>query len=376
MSSKFVEQCSESRWRIRLPKGLHGLPKRTEIYVDRLGRPFYHPDEAEEALIEILGEMKVQGARFDPGQYSIKHKSVRSFGAYLDDWLANQQRRMERGQIRPTYLRDVRQFCNRYFKPGLGNLDFNQIRGKELTALYLDLDVGPKTVRNVMGVLKKIFNDAEREEVITRVPRFPLTARPPRVSRDWLTEEEQQKIFDLLAPEDFYFVFFLAKHATRVGEGRALQHRDINLKQESVSISRAFSGKDSLYPPKTGASREIPLDPEWAELYRARPRHIDPEGFAFLRHGKPLSVTWTSIQWKKAAVAAGFPNISLYHGTRRSWASQAASRGESVSLVAAWLGDSVATTEKHYAFVRGVDSLRKIGSHAQTTPTKIGGSNE
>jgi integrase len=360
MLNSYVQEYRPGRWRLRLPRGLNGLKKRIEIYVGANLKPFYHRNQAEDCLVEILGAMKSEQGRFDPSRYSMRHRDVKSFGTYLTKWLENQERRLEKGQIRPTYLREIRRYVRQYFIPTFGGLDFEQITGLELDTFYLDLDVGPKTTRNILAVLRKIFNDAVRQSVIKATPPFPVTARPPKIKRDWATQEEQERIFENLDIEDLYFVLFQAKHATRTGETRALQHGDINLRTGIITISRAFSGRNNLYPPKTGATRQIPLNGEWGRTYRSRPRNINPQEFVFLRGSKPWSETWASKVWRIAADKAGFPDLSFYHGTRRSWASQKASEGMPLNLIAKMLGDTMTTAEKHYAFVADGENLRRL----------------
>ncbi len=99
---------------------------------------------------------------------------------------------------------------------------------------------------------------------------------------------------------DLYFILFQACHGTRTGETGALQHQDIDLKNDTVTIQRAFS-RTFLRPfAKTKRVRVISLDPVWRELYVAHPRNINPEAFVFTRKGKPFSESWARKKWKEA----------------------------------------------------------------------------
>ena len=178
-------------------------------------------------------------------------------------------------------------------------MDMLEIRGFQINNFFMSLDYAPKTVWNVMAALHKLFNDAFDQEIIQVVPKFPMTFKKsdlPESERKWADEETQDLIFQCLDPEAFFMIFFSATHGTRPGETRALQHRDIDLKRDIVTIQRAWA--DNVLRPITKSKRvrHIPLDPLWKELYISRPRNINSEAFVFCdEKGRPAAGTGVGI---------------------------------------------------------------------------------
>jgi integrase len=146
-------------------------------------------------------------------------------------------------------------------------------------------------------------------------------------------------------------------------EARALTHGDVDLKRDTVTIERAFSGTELRPFTKTKRVRVIPLDESWRELYLQQPRNIDPQAFVFTRNGKPFSMTLASKKWREPAIKAGYPNINLYEGTRRSIASQAVNRHVPRYSVSKFLGHSNMKQTERYSHLN-TSGLRKVQRQA------------
>jgi hypothetical protein len=150
----------------------------------------------------------------------------------------------------------------------------------------------------------------------------------PDLQWPWCDEETQEAIFPELSADAYFMVLLAATHWTRPGEPRALRHRDVDVKNDLVTIRRAFADSDLRPITKPKRIRHIPLDPAWKELYLSRSRHLDPEGFVFCdTKGKPRGRNWCRNPWNAAGDKAGIAHITLYAGTRRRIASQAGNRG-------------------------------------------------
>ncbi len=343
------------RWLIKLPNGVR-------IFCDKQHRSFYSRQQAEWTLHSIQAE--IESGTFDEAFYAKRKKSLHSFEVYALEWLANCERRLQRKELSPTYMREVRRYIHKYFVPSLGQSNMGDIRGRQLKTFYLSLaSISQKTICNIMAVLKKLFRDAFDEEVIQVVPKFPKLGDWPEPETVWADEAQQDEIFKHLDSNTFFFIYFLATHGVRPGEARALQHHDIDLKRDTVVIRRAFSGSELRPFTKTKRVRVIPLDATWKEIYLQQPRNIIPDAFVFLRHGKPFSMTWASKKWREAADKAGYPNITLYQGTRHSIASQAVNRDVPLYSVSKFLGHSNMKQTERYSHLN-TSGLRKVQRQA------------
>lgn len=349
-----------NRWYIRLSGGV-------QIHCDRNHLTFHSKDHAQSTLIKIAAE--IENGTFDPNFYAKSKKSLLSFSVYTLEWLAGCEKREQRDELSPTYLKDLKRFVNKIFIPYFGDRSLQDIKGRELKAFYLSLDFHAKTVYNIMAALHKIFKDAVFEEVIPAMPNFPRQGRIPEPDWQWAHEDVQNSILEYLGEDDLYAIFFLMTHGCRPGELRALKHKDLDLRIDKVTIRRSYSATKLRETTKGKRRRTIDLDADWKEMYLARPRVIDPEAFVFNKGGKPLSATWLTKQWRKACDKAGVTDIGLYGATRHSLASQLANRGVSLYKIKQLLGHSTMKMTERYSHLDS-NSTRELSRINKPIPIR------
>ena len=331
---------------------------------------FHSREHAQYTLVAIQSE--IQAGTFEPEFYSKTRKSIHSFRVYAEEWLQRCERKVELGKLSKVHFRHLRHCVRNLFIPFFGQWNMLDIRGKHVNDFWLSLEKAPKTIFNIMAALHRLFNDAYRDEIIQKVPNFPPELKQsdlPEPNWRWASEKIQEKIFEHLDQDDLYFILFQACHGTRTGETRAIQHHDLDLANDSVTIRRAFSERDLKEHTKTKKNRTIPLDPVWKEIYLSRPRSITPDAFVFLRNGEPYSTKWMWRRWCEACDAAGVHGLTLYAGTRHSVASQAANRGVSIYMIARFLGHNDMKTTQRYAHL-DTNPMRQVLRRATVTPLK------
>jgi integrase len=338
---KVYEQ--RGRWHIRLKGGVR-------IFCDKRHRSFYSKQEAEYTLSQICAE--VENGTFDENFYSKNKKSLLSFSVYASEWLSNYEKLLERGERSPTYLKDVRRFVRKEFIPYFSDMSLLEIKGRNIRGFYMSLENHPKTIFNKMAVLHKLFKDAVDDEIIPQMPNFPKQGTIPEPDWQWCNEDIQDKVLDSLDENSRYFIYFMMTHGTRTGEVRALQHRDLDLINDTVTIRRVYSGTVLREFTKTKHIRVLPLDPTWKELYLLLPRNINPNAFVFTKNGETISESWMRKQWNRACEDAGIPHITLYGATRHSLASQAANRGVSLYSIQKMLGHTNSKMTSRYSHIQ------------------------
>jgi hypothetical protein len=363
-----IYQNRGGRWFIRLSGGI-------QIWADKDHQSFYSRQHAEYTLAQITGE--IHGGTFDPDFYCKTKKSLHSFSVYGEDWLRRCERKVELGKLSKVHFRHLRHCVKNLFNPYFSGMNMLDIRGKHIYDFWLSLKKAPKTIFNIMSCLHKLFADAKRDEVIHQVPNFPAELRYsdlPEPDWRWASEKIQDSIFQHLDPEDLYFIGFQASHGTRTGETRALQHQDLDLVNDTVTIRRAFSERDLKEHTKTKKNRTLPLDPIWKDIYLSRPTSINPKAFVFTNgKGQPYSTKWMWRRWCEACKKAGVNGLTLYAGTRHSLASQAANRGVSIYMIARFLGHTDTKTAQRYAHL-DTNPLRQVQRQATVLPLKKSGS--
>ncbi len=244
-----IYQNRGGRWFIRLPGKL-------QIWCDKNHQAFHSRQHAEYTLHQIHGEMAA--GTFDADFYSKTRKSLHSFETYARSWLQRCERKVELGKLSKVHVRHLRYYVEQVFIPYFSQMNMLDIRGKHINDFWLSLNKAPKTIFNMMTALHKLFTDARNDEIIQQIPNFPTELRRSEIPEPdwaWASEEVQEKIFSHLAPADLFFIMFQACHGTRTGETRALQHQDIDFKNDTVTIRRAFSEGDLKEHTKTKKNR-------------------------------------------------------------------------------------------------------------------------
>lgn len=350
-----VRKDRGDRWYIDLP----WQGSRCRIYVDKRHINFDSKRQAERCLAQIQGE--IENGNFDPDFYSTRRKSIRSFNSYAQEWLCNCELRRQRGDLAAGYVRRLKGIYDNYWKPFFGESDIGVLRGKDISRFYLQLGgQAPKTRINIMGALHALFRQAWQDEVIPQMPRFPKLEKVPKRETPWVTEEQQNVILGFLDDRSRYIIEFCVRHGVRTGEARALQHGDIDLERGTVTIRRAFSGKELRPYPKGKRDRVLPLDSGWRETYLAQDRGL-PAGFVFVgRTGRPHNHSYCLQHWTKACKAAGIKHCTLHQGTRHSRLTQLALAGVPGKFLQMFAGHENERTTAGYVHMNDVEALRMV----------------
>jgi len=84
-------------------------------------------------------------------------------------------------------------------------------------------------------------------------------------------------------------------------------------------------------------------------------------GFLFTRKGKPITPDVLSQDWRKAADAAGYPNLELYEAVKHSMASIVARESEAAGIKAAAerIGVTAEVASRHYVMRGEVAPIKR-----------------
>ena len=326
--------------------------KRLRIYSDKQGAPLDSYARAHRVLEVIRSE--VDEHRFDPNNYQRKKYEAMGFENIAIGWLQNQIKLMGKGDLAPSYIKELKRFVDKRFIPYFKKHDIRDLKSGHIKSFYLDLPekLSAKTRRNVMSALHKMFNDFLDDEFIETMPKFPKF-KVPEPSWNWADKETQDLIIQKIPKRftDVPFINFMARHGVRPGEARALQWRDVNLKEGLVVIRRTFSLNLLREFTKTKKVRVIPLHPETIKELKKLPQPINKEQFVFTKKGEPYSESWARNIWNKAKSELEIDDLKLYEGTRHSVASQAYNRGVPLELIGEMLGHTNPKTTKRYSHI-------------------------
>jgi integrase len=149
-------------------------------------------------------------------------------------------------------------------------------------------------------------------------------------------------------------VLLTATSGMRIGEVCALQYNDINIDNQSITISKTvnrvydYSGHTSvnMTTPKTASgARIIPLVPELVQLVKANKEVYPGDYFVCSGEAEPCEPRKMRSRYYRMVRDAGIDRCIKFHGLRHSFATCLIGEGEDVKTVSSILGHSkVATT--------------------------------
>ncbi len=158
--------------------------------------------------------------------------------------------------------------------PIFGDMQIVNIKPSDVKKwLYSINDVGNKSIRTFLSVLRGIFQEALYDEVIQRNP--VIFIKPPKFNTPKINPfnaDEVKKIMDYTSNDNYRFYLAIAFYTgMRSGEIIGLKKIDINLEKMIISIKRTRSRFGESTPKTKTSVRDIPiielLKPYILELY-------------------------------------------------------------------------------------------------------------
>lgn len=323
---------------------------------------FLSKKEAQQALTQALAS--IDGGRI----LGAKRQTVEGF---LTSWLETYR---NAGRRKESTAGTTAVHVTRYLVPHLGTLLLRDLSPKIVSEFVatlltsgrlLDSDKGaglsPKTVRNIVGTLRKALGDAVKWGLIPSNPvsnvELPRYDRPPVVAWDshqaarFLAHAEHSG--DPLLP----LWRLLLVTGLRRGELLGLRWQDIDLVEATVTVAQArviAGNRVVVSTPKTRAGRRtLSIDGTTvtllAHLRNAQEAAAELLGqwpsdlVAVTAQGHPLDPKALLQKWREAAQAAGVPPITLHQG-RHTAITEALQRGTPVHVVAGRVGHAQAST--------------------------------
>ncbi len=308
-----------------------------------------HRAMADRRAGEINSAIERQGKRFDPRQWFRVSGYEFQFDQFLAKWLPRQR-------YAPSVRGDVARYMG-YFADFFGKTDIREIKRGHIEDFleWLPGHYAPKTKKNILGLLHKIFTDAYDQEMIDRIPGWPKIEVPQKEVK-WISREWQDKIIAEIPERDRPIFIFLVTWGCRPGEARALMWDCVDFEQGIIWIKRTFSGAVLQEHTKTKQARPLPLTDELRGIF-APIRGI--AGFVFRNHtGKHYSKKINQT-WNKARDRAGAPKVTLSQGTRHSFVTQ---HLDELPVVSRIIGHSNLNTTTRYYQGWNLEKMGEIGS--------------
>ncbi|MFZ5907890.1 MAG: tyrosine-type recombinase/integrase [Nitrospirota bacterium] len=353
---------------------IHFQGKRYFICSDKQGQAL---DSFQRAIkLQAHIQTEIENHSFDPSKY-IKAEQEAYYVMNLCERFLN----FKINSIAPSYQKDYKRLINiakDYFK----SFDVREIRKLHLINYkeYLEKTsrFGGKTIKNIMDLFKTFLIHCKNDlEIIDTVPVFPEVEVPP-FSFQWLSQQDQIALFDLLPEKDAPIFAFLMLHGCRPSEARALKVKNVDLRTQTITVTATFSARTYREKRKGKRSRPvtIPIHPEMYEYIADKVKNNLPEAFLFVnpRTNRYYSLDTLDRIWDSVREKAKLnKKLRLYDATRHSYASNLVNNNTTLYKVSKLLGHSTIKMTEKYAH-SDIESLRidiqKISLNREQTVNK------
>lgn len=245
-----------------------------------------------------------------------------------------------------------KQILESHILPAIGDLPLTSVSYATIEDFKLSLlkatderrDLGPKTVNNVLTVLRRLLAVAAKRKLILNVPEIEwLHADVPEF--DFFTFDEADRI--IAAAGDWYAMILLAlRTGMRQGELLGLRWDDVDLVAGRIVVRQAIV-RGRITTPKNRKPREIPLSPTALACLKAH-RHLRGELVFCNLDGKPLTKGECKHPLWRACRAAKLRRVG-WHVLRHTFASHLAMRGVPLRTIQELLGHATITMTLRYA---------------------------
>lgn len=286
-------------------------------------------------------------------------------GEYLRSWLEMTGSRTLKASTLETYEIAVR----RQLQPAIGSIELARLAPEHVERMVVDLGatMSPKGVRNVLSVLGRVLDVAERRGLVRRnVVRLVDPPRLIRQDRPALDVAAARAIIAAVAGDRLEALWITTLACgLRQAEVLGLRWRDVDLEAGSLRVDVVLDrqgGRYVLTEPKTSSSRRTVALPTFvvAALREHRRRQLEDrvaaaapteDGLVFVSPaGRPMSAGYVTHRWRTISRAIGLD--LTFHGLRRGQATLLVAMGVHPKVVSERLGHAtVAMTLDVYAGV-------------------------
>jgi integrase len=312
----------------------------------------------------------------DPLEQREQMRNEPTLGEWIDRYLVS----AELKKRRPNTRREVRRLAK--LVPNV--LLERQLKGitrHDVERLHMSLEKTKYQANRLLSLLSKLFNDAIRDEVITKNPVLGVTRYEEEKCERYLSPDEFQRFQTAL---DKYFAQHLgtryesgarnAVHALRLLMLTGSRCDEVTgATWAEFDLARASWTKPARRTKQSKAST-IPLSPEAVELLVSmKPRHASGPLFESVGLRRPFYAVCQmaglggdrTLKTKRGDVKKFMPDLRI-HDLRHSYASTLVSNGHSLPVIGKLLGHSNASTTARYAHLQdgalrsATDSFAKI----------------
>jgi len=257
---------------------------------------------------------------------------------------------------KPSTLRRYEQDLRVHLLPHLGGKLLHEITVVDVEILKGDLrdqGLAPSTINHVLGLLRKILNDAVRWELIQSNPvrKVRLLKVPKRTGASGWTVDEGSAFLAVVREHRprWYPLFITAlRTGLRLGELAALKKSDLDLGAKEIHVKRAMSAGEETNT-KSGREYILPIDDGLVRALHAHMADCGSRARVFVANdGSTLTSNNVKSTFGTCIRLAGVPRIR-FHDLRHTFAEQLAEVGVPLEVLKDLLNHSDSRTTQRYS---------------------------
>ncbi|MGF1630200.1 MAG: tyrosine-type recombinase/integrase [Kiloniellaceae bacterium] len=300
-------------------------------------------EEARKQATRLLGQIALGSDPAEERRMMLKSETVTELADLY-------MKKHCQDRCKPRTIAAHKWLIKKFIKPKLGNRRLLELRPSDVTKLHNDLRKTPYNANRMLGLLRAMFNKAERWEIIPRGANPAAFVQPfPEKKRErYLTAEELKRLLNTI--DDLEKAEELERYAAaafrlliftgcRLGEIQTLEWKSVDFAHGCLVLRRHKGDKHG--------DKIIPLNPPALQILRGLPREKkNPHVIV----GREPEAHLTDLQkpWRKVRGAADLDDVRL-HDLRHSFASFAVGAGLSLPIIGALLGHKSLQATARYA---------------------------
>jgi integrase len=249
---------------------------------------------------------------------------------------------------KPSCRETMGSHIDKYLLPRFSDLPVDAVDERKAQEFIADLnrtELAPKSIRNILGVLKLILGKKRWQDWNLVLPEIP-----EREQR-YFTEDEMRKIINSVEGQWRAVFATMAGTGLRCGEVFGLHVDDLDLASCRIHVRRSvWRGQEVTVKTKSG-NRTVDIEPALAEILR---QHLGERkaGRVFqTKNGSPLSKDNVRRKLVSILNKLGLKHGGL-HAFRHGRVSVLQENGVPGDLVKEWIGHSSLRTTSRYTHIR------------------------
>jgi integrase len=250
---------------------------------------------------------------------------------------------------KPSSIAATETIVKWHLLPALGSRRLDAITNEQVQKLKLTLTHrAPKTVNNVLTVLRTLLKKAVEWDELDRLPCTIKLLPNPKRTMGFHGFAEYDRLLTVAQkrdPQAYLMVLLGGDAGLRLGEILALEWRDIDLHARRLTVQRSdWHGHVTV--PKGGRSRCLPMTQRLTSALKAS-RHLRSERVLSLPDGAPMTRDRVIKAIRSSQRVAAVPEAGV-HVLRHTFCSHLAMQGAPARAIQELAGHADLSTTQRY----------------------------